>query len=283
MPEGEKINFTAEFNRTREELLSMDETEFRARFRERTHHTLEIQTYSLTYRRKPMPPSQMKTVRMFLDVWRQRGLSETLPEYVFAQALLQMAQALSTGQQPDMSPYLLPPITQAEQAAFERVLYERRSVREWTRQPVPDAVLDRVLKAGLWAAHACNLQSIRYLVVREETTPGLFRGSDIPGGPVHIVILQDMRVYRANPVMPESNQLLDAGAAAQNVVLSAYACGLGGCWLTFTSQEMKDRIRSAVGLPEQYRMTTYVDVGWPDQAPCPPFRLGLEEAVIKSC
>ena len=46
---------------------------------------------------------------------------------------------------------------------------------------------------------------------------------------------------------------------------------------------MKDRIRSAVGLPEQYRMTTYVDVGWPDQAPCPPFRLGLEEAVIKSC
>ncbi len=27
--------------------------------------------------------------------------------------------------------------------------------------------INKVLDAGLWAAHACNLQSIRYLVVRE--------------------------------------------------------------------------------------------------------------------
>lgn len=46
---------------------------------------------------------------------------------------------------------------------------------------------------------------------------------------------------------------------------------------------MKDRIRQAVDLPDHYRMTTYVDVGWPDQSPYPPQRLGLEEAIIKSC
>ncbi|WP_209341493.1 nitroreductase family protein [Flavonifractor sp. AGMB03687] len=283
MPEGEKVNFTAEFNKNKEELLAMDETEFRARFRERTHHTLEIQTYANAYRRKVLSPNQDKTVQMYLEVWRERGLSEDLPEYVFAQTLLSMAYTLMEGGQVNLAPYVCPPITEEERAAFERVLYERRSVREWKRAPVPDEVLNKVLEAGLWAAHACNLQSIRYLVVREETTPGLFRGSDIPGGPVHIVVLQDMRVYRANPVMPESNQLLDAGAAAQNLVLAAYAYGLGGCWLTFTSQAMKDRIRQAVDLPDHYRMTTYVDVGWPDQSPYPPQRLGLEEAIIKSC
>jgi len=38
-------------------------------------------------------------------------------------------------------------------------------------------VIDKVLEAGSWAAHACNLQSIRYIVVREENTPGLVPGN----------------------------------------------------------------------------------------------------------
>ncbi len=37
---------------TDEELLAMDETEFRARVRERSHHTLEIQMYHTAYRQK---------------------------------------------------------------------------------------------------------------------------------------------------------------------------------------------------------------------------------------
>ena len=35
---------------TDEQLLAMDETEFRARVRERSHHTLEIQLYATAYR-----------------------------------------------------------------------------------------------------------------------------------------------------------------------------------------------------------------------------------------
>lgn len=281
MSEGAKFNFSTEFNKTKEELLAMDETEFRARFRERCHHTLEIQVYSNAYRNKSLRPDQDKTVQMFLEVWRERNLPEDKPEFVYATTLLKMAHTLMEGKKVDLSPYRPAPVTSGELQAFEQIVYERRSVREWTSQPVTDEILKKVLKAGLWAAHACNLQSIRYLVIRESTTPGLFRGSDIPGGPVHIVILQDMRVYRANPVMPQTNQLLDAGAAAQNVVLAAHAYGLGGCWLTFTSEEMKQRIRNEAGLPEDYRLTTYVDVGWPDQAPCPPRRISVDEAILK--
>ena len=83
---------------------------------------------------------------------------------------------------------------------------------------LPDELIDKVLEAGLWAAHGCNVQSIRYIVVREKNEPGLFRGSDVPGGPVHLIVLQDMRCYRANSFTPVRNQLLDAGAAGQNMV-----------------------------------------------------------------
>lgn len=280
MSDNEKVNITSAFTRTKEELLSMDEVEFKARFRERCHHTMEIQTYSNAYRGKKLNSNQTETALLYMDVWRERGLSQNSPEYIYAEKILNFANKLIKGETVDLSPFKPTILNENDIKAFENIIYERRSVREWKDEYVTDDVIDKVLKTGLWAAHACNLQSIRYLVIREETSPGLFKGSDIPGGPIHIVILQDMRVYRANPIMPESNQLLDAGAAAQNIVLAAHAYGLGGCWLTFTSEQMKQRIREFVNLPDDYRMTTYIDIGWPDQTPYAPQRIGLEDAIF---
>lgn len=273
-------SFATAFNKTKEELLAMDEDEFRARFRERCHHTLEIQVYSCAYRGASLRPEQPNTVRMFMEVWKERGLSLDLPEYVYATKILGFAEALIRGEKLDLSEFKPDPLSEEELKGFARVIYERRSVREWTGERVPDEIIEKILNAGLWAAHACNLQSIRYLVLREETNPGLFCGSDIPGGPVHIVILQDMRVYRANPVMPEYNQMLDAGAAGQNIVLAAHAYGLGGCWLTFNNEKMKDRIREYAGLPDYMRITTYIDVGYPDQSHYAPQRRSVKDATV---
>lgn len=266
--------------KTREELLSMDEEEFRARFRERCHHTMEIQVYTAAYDHKTLPQEQTKTAELFISVWQERGLSTDLPEYQYVMQLLTFAEQLKQGKTVDLSQFQWHILTPNEQKIFDQVIFERRSVRHWKEQRVPDELIEKILKAGLWAAHACNLQSIRYLVVREETNPGLFRGSDIPGGPVHIVVLQDMRTYRANTAMPDSNQLLDAGAAAQNMVLAAHAYGLSSCWLTFTSDKMKQRIAEHVNLPDYMRMTTYIDVGYPDQTPCPPMRRSVADSIF---
>ncbi len=116
-------------------------------------------------------------------------------------------------------------------------------------------------------------------MVRERNEPGLFRGSDVPGGPVHIVALQDERVYKANPYNPVRNRLIDAGAAVQNMVLAAHALGLGGVWLTF-SDAMLERLYARFKLPEEIKIVTYIDVGYPAQIPAPPLRLGLEEVVL---
>jgi len=277
---GDQVNFVASFNKTKEELLAMDEVEFRARFRERCHHTMEIQVYAAENKGTSLRPQQTETADKFLEVWDMRGLPHDLPEYITAKKLHEFADQLISGNKIDLSPYRPVGLSEEEIKLFERVVYERRSVRAWTDERVPDEVIKKILKAGLWGAHACNLQSIRYIVIREENAPGLFKGSDIPGGPVHIVICQDMRTYRANPVMPDANQLLDAGAAGQNIVLAAHAYGLGGCWLTFTSDKMKERIKEYAGLPEEVRLTTYVDVGYPDQTPYAPQRMSVEESIM---
>lgn len=264
-----------------EEYLTISETEFRARFRERLHHTLEIQTYHAIHEKKSLNEGRKKTVLKLLGLWERRGLSKDLPEYRFAQKLLEFADELIRGKKVNLAQYQWHVLDEKEQDVFDKVLYERRSVRHWDwEREVPTDLIKKVLKSGLWAAHSCNFQSIRYLVVRESLTPGLFTGSDIPGGPVHIVVLQDERVYLANPYNPVRNRLLDCGAATQNIVLAAHAYGLGGCWLTF-SEGMLTRLRKYFELPDYLQMVTYVDVGWPVQTPYPVQRIDVEEALLK--
>jgi nitroreductase len=264
-----------------EAYLGISETEFRARFRERLHHTLEIQTYEAIHKKKGLTENRKSTVVRLLGLWERRGLSKELPDYKFAQKLLEFADDLIDGKEVSLAQYQWHVLDEKEQDVFDKVLYERRSVRHWDwNRDVPEDIIRKLLKAGLWAAHSCNLQSIRYLVVREKNHPGLFTGSDIPGGPVHIVVLQDERVYLANPRNPVKNRLLDSGAAAQNIVLAAHAHGLGGCWLTF-SDGMLARLRKHFELPDHLQLVTYVDVGWPVQTPYPVQRIGVEEALIE--
>ena len=265
---------------TEDELFEMDETEFRARMRERSHHTLEIQLYANQYRGKTLSDKQADIAKKFLRVWDRRELSHDLPEYKYVTFLVESAEKLSKGEPVDLSPYKPHEVTEQMEEDFFTILYERRSVREFKDQDVPDEIINKVLDAGLWAAHGCNVQSIRYLVVREKNEPGLFKGSDVPGGPIHLVICQDMRAYRANDFTPNRNRLLDAGAAGQNIVLAAHAAGLEGVWLTFPNDEFCDRLKKKFNLPDYIRLVTYVDVGYGDQTPHPPLRLSVDEAVL---
>lgn len=267
------------FNLTDEEYLSLDEIEFRARFRERVHHTLEIQTYAAANSGEGLKASQNETAKKFIRLWEERNLPKDLPEYVYAKRLIGFSEKLSKGEKLDLSEFEPYKLTEDDKDTFFKAIKERRSVRHFTDERVPEELVDKILESGLWAAHSCNLQSIKYLVVREETTPGLFIGSDVPGGPVHLVVLQDERVYRANPLNPVRNRLIDAGAAAQNIVLATHALGLGGVWLTF-NDAMIERISKYFNLPEYIKLVTYVDIGYPNQTPYAPQRKSLGEAVI---
>lgn len=270
---------------TKADPWTMDPTPLRAVIRERGHHTIEIQLYEAIAKGKTLPPETGERVKELLSVWESRGFPTDHPDLVYVKALVAMAERVKKGERVDLSDFAWKPFGGADLRAARRLIYERRSVRHWTDEEVPDSVIDQVLDAGLWGAHGCNLNSIRYLVVREKSAPGLFRGADIPGGPVHIVACQDRRVYYcmsgyvAYPERLENNRVLDCGAAMQNMVLMAHALGLGAVWLTFRP-EMVTRIRERFGLPEHMQIVTYLDLGYPAQTPLPPGRVTLDEAVL---
>jgi nitroreductase len=253
--------------------------------RERAHHTVEIQLYEALAKGRPLAEDTGIMVRQLLAIWQERGLPMDYPDLAWVNGLLEMAERAKKGEPVDLSRFAWRPFDETDMEVTRRLLFERRSVRHWTEEEVPDWMIDRILEAGLWAAHGCNLNSLRFLVVREKNEPGLFRGADIPGGPVHLVACQDERVYYMqpgyvkNPDMLEKNRVLDCGAAMQNMVLMAHALGLGGCWLTFR-QAMVERIRERFELPQHLLLVTYLDVGFPTQTPLPPGRMTVEEALL---
>ena len=134
-------------------------------------------------------------------------------------------------------------------------LINRRSVRKYTDQQVPDELLDQVLEAGLYAPTGMNTQNIYMVAVRDKETrdqmmklnAAVMGSQNDPfyGAPCVIVVLGDATGY---PVVENGSLVLG------NLMNAAHAVGLGSCWIhrakqTFETEEGKALLRKW-GLPE---------------------------------
>ena len=151
-------------------------------------------------------------------------------------------------------------------------LLNRRSIRRYKEDQVPDDLLDQVLTAGLYAPTGMNRQNIVMVAVRDkETRDQLSRmnaavmGSDrdpFYGAPCVIVVLGDPEIY---PVVENGSLVLG------NLMNAAYAVGLGSCWIhrakqTFETEEGKALLRKW-GLKENLVGIGNCILGYADESP----------------
>ena len=102
----------------------------------------------------------------------------------------------------------------------------RRTVRSYRPDPVPGAVVDKLLRAGRWAPSSRNSQPWHFIVVRNRETLrelGAIAASGrfVADAPMAIAIAMD------NAERPD----LDAGRALQQMELVAWEEGLGTCFV----------------------------------------------------
>lgn len=107
----------------------------------------------------------------------------------------------------------------------------RRSVREFSDEPLDDAELDRLIEAARWAPSGLNNQPWRFMKVTgrdmiarlSELTK--YRGV-VAGAAALIAVFLD-----ATAMYDRTKDLMSAGAAVENILLAAHDAGLGACWL----------------------------------------------------
>jgi len=150
----------------------------------------------------------------------------------------------------------------------------RRSVRSFRAEPVPKEMLRKLVEAGIWAPSGGNAQTWRFVVVTDPLrirqlkmlSPGL-----LGDPPAVIVICQDVAEAerRGDKLGRDVLTLMDTAMAAQNIMLAAYAQGLGTCPIcSFHPGGVQKLLR----LPENIAPQMLISVGAPDTVPKPPKR-----------
>jgi nitroreductase len=157
-----------------------------------------------------------------------------------------------------------------------KAIRERRSVRQFTDQPVERAQLAEVLRAGIWAPTGGNKQPWVFIAVTDPRTIHQIRvvSPGMLGEPRALIcIFSDQRkagAFRLGPTLA----LFDCAMATQNMMLQAFELGLGSCVMRSTNLAA---VREILETPEHLRPELLLMLGYPvSQPPAPP----RDEAVI---
>lgn len=180
-------------------------------------------------------------------------------------------------------------------------LMAHRSIRKFKPEPVEPDVLDSILRAGVRAATAGNLQLYSLVVVDdsekkkalldEMVTEGTFQDLGQFDAPIAIISLVDQhRIKRwfevNNSASICNNRALslfhgfwDAMIVLQNIVVAAESLGLGTCYI---GGILSVDIHKLLDAPEYVFPAGMVCIGYPDESPELSIRLPLDAVVHRN-
>jgi nitroreductase len=192
---------------------------------------------------------------------------------------------------------------------------QRRSIRKFKPDPVPDECITELLECAKLAPSGCNAQPWRFKVIRDPKKRILLAQAAhnqmfIAEAPVVIVCCADVRGYLDGSVSGIQDlgkigavedkvvkvllkgiaqmrtytvEQLGARIAAnvaiaiEHMVLRALDFGLGTCWIRFLDVE---RIQKMFGWDDNLFVVALLPVGYPAEAPAPRKRLPMEALLI---
>lgn len=182
---------------------------------------------------------------------------------------------------------------------------KRRAVRAYTERPVPDELVDRLLRLALAAPTGSGAQAWSLMVVRDPERRRALADLIIAGGATYFATIRPRKegvsdqeqaewgrdyaekvlaTYRVAPVwivgllVPRGNypdairegghadDLISVAFAMENLMLAARAEGLGTVPTTFQRFET-DAVRGLLGLPEEVDAAIVTPLGYPEAFP----------------
>ena len=149
----------------------------------------------------------------------------------------------------------------------------RTSVRSFKATPVPEELIQTMLRAAMAAPSAVNKQPWRFIVIESRATLDTIAANfstmrHAAKAPLAIVVAADM-----NSTLPGDAKLswvADCSAATENLLLAAHACGLGATWCgVFPRQSRIEPLSKLLELPENIIPLNVVVIGYPDKDNAP--------------
>ncbi|MGJ3238201.1 MAG: nitroreductase family protein [Anaerolineae bacterium] len=177
-------------------------------------------------------------------------------------------------------------------------IHSRRSLRRYQQRPVPRAMLETILEAGIWAPSAHNRQPWRFAVLQgaepkanlawamgqrlqqdleRDHVPQAVIDKDVQrsydrltSAPVLFVVCMTMIDMDSYPDAVRNHHettmaIQSTAMAAQNILLAAHGLGLGACWMC-APLFCPDVVRDALSLPSDWQPQGIISLGYPTQS-----------------
>ncbi len=170
-----------------------------------------------------------------------------------------------------------------------QLIYSRRDVRRFLPRPIPEKVLQRILKAAHHAPSVGFMQPWNFIVIRDPAVKQkvkdlflrengraakVFRGKrrllysrlkleGILESPINLCITCDPSRFGPHVLGRHTTRRTDVYStccAVQNLWLAARAEGLGVGWVSIVSNE---RLKKVLGIPAGILPVAYLCVGYP--------------------
>lgn len=207
-------------------------------------------------------------------------------------------------------------VTGGNMLTTKQAIEERRSIRKFKPDDIPDHIILELLDAARLAPSGCNAQPWRFKLVKDTETRNLlaevaYHQKFIASAPVVIVCCADLTEYLKDTVSGvknlgdekavddrivdimcnkvtklESNSSIEqvkslaavnTAIAIEHIILRALDFGLGSCWVRLLNEE---DIRRILHWNDNYYVVAILPIGYPDEAPKARKRKELRELLI---
>lgn len=148
------------------------------------------------------------------------------------------------------------------------VIHQRKSVRNYTAEPVAEQELDQLVRAGFAAPSARNLQPWEFYVVTDRGTldglaAALPYGKMLAEAQAAIVVCGNSREFGEGATREMWVQ--DCSAATENILLAAEGIGLGAVWIgVYPYAPRVEAVSKVLKLPREFIPLNVISIGRPD-------------------
>jgi nitroreductase len=159
-------------------------------------------------------------------------------------------------------------------------IYTRRSVRDFTDEPVTREDLSEIMKAGTWAPSGLNNQPWRFALIQNKNLlkqlGTLTRYQHIiESAAACIAVFIDY-----NSSYDDVKDHLAVGACIQNMLLAIHSLGLGSVWLGEILKN-SDKVRAILEIPEDFELLAVIAIGHPAHRNQKSRRKDISEILLK--
>ena len=145
------------------------------------------------------------------------------------------------------------------------VILSRRSIRRYENKDISEEVLQQILETGRQAPSAANRQPIHFVVVNDPDTLKILCDTlfsrFVKYAPVAIVGCADIK-----SLLTGKWAVVDVTIAMQNMVIAAWALGIGSCWIGACNEE---KVKELLKIPDKWKFVALLTLGYPAEQPKP--------------